>query len=55
MYVFNPSTSANIVLIVLHIAAFPVPEYIEDTELPPTIVYKETEGKTHSARKARTY
>lgn len=33
------------VLKVLRIARFPVPEYIEDTELVPTVVYRETESK----------
>ena len=42
-------TSTNIVLIISHTGTFPRPEYIEEADLPPRVVYKETESK-HSLR-----
>ena len=42
-------TSTIVVLIVPHTGTFPRPEYIEEADLPPRVVYKETESK-HSLR-----
>ena len=39
------TTSTSIVLIIRHTGTFPRPEYIEEVDLAPRVVYKETESE----------
>ena len=39
------TTSTSIVLILRHTGTFPRPEYIEEVDLAPRVVYKETESE----------